>query len=67
MWKFLLKKFFDISYGLGCDEMTHLWRNEPINTKSRDRVPTLGSNKPNFVKEVFYISYGLGCDEMTHL
>ena len=67
MFQLLLKKFFYISYGFVCDEMTHLWRNEPINTRFCNIFLTVRSNVPTFVKELFYISYGLVCDEMTNL
>ena len=63
----LLKKFFYISYGLVCDEMTNLWWNYPINTRFCNIFLIVRSNVSTFVKEVFYIYYGLVCDEMTNL
>ena len=54
MCQLLLKNFFYISYGLVCDEMTNLWRNEPINTKSCNLLVKLGSNVTTFCKEVFW-------------
>ena len=62
-----VKEVFCVLYGLVFDNMTHLWQNETINTKSINIFLILGSNATTFVKEVFYISYGLICDEMTHL
>ena len=46
MFLILLKKFFCISYGLVCDEMTHLGQNEPINTKP---ITDIGIKDENFL------------------
>ena len=53
MCQVLLKKFFYISYGLVCDKMTHLWWNQPINTRFCNIFLTVRSNVSTFVKEVF--------------